>query len=368
MHVLLTADTLGGVWTYTRELVTGLVNRGVKVTLVSFGGMPSTGQTLWMEQLPAVAYHPTAFKLEWMQDSHADLDASSAYLQAIIHQTKPEVLHFSQFYYGGIDCDVPRIVVAHSDVVSWWVAVHGQEPPQTSWMTWYRNMVARGLAGATAVIAPSQWMLDQVQRYYPRPARALVIHNGRTPQLFNPDGRKELKILTAGRLWDQGKNAGLMLAAEMPARVQIAGVGRDPGTPADGFVTAKAGANVDLLGPQDEDEMVRILSSAAIYVAPSRYEPFGLTPVEAALSRCALVLSDIPSLRELWEGAAVFFRNNDAHDLKQALDRLICEPHLREEYGDLGRNHALLRFQAARMIDGYLEIYKTLASTVAVAA
>ncbi len=33
MHILVTADTLGGVWTYTRELVTGLVRHGERVTL-----------------------------------------------------------------------------------------------------------------------------------------------------------------------------------------------------------------------------------------------------------------------------------------------------------------------------------------------
>ncbi len=31
---------------------------------------------------------------------------------------------------------------------------------------------------------------------------------------------------------------------------------------------------------------------------PARYEPFGLSVLEAALSGCALVLGDIPSLRE----------------------------------------------------------------------
>src|SRR5208282_331116 len=37
MHVLITTDTVGGVWNYTRELVTGLSRRGIRVTLVSFG-------------------------------------------------------------------------------------------------------------------------------------------------------------------------------------------------------------------------------------------------------------------------------------------------------------------------------------------
>src|SRR6516225_8053498 len=51
MRVLVTADTVGGVWTYAPELVTGLVRRGVMVALVSFGGMPSVGQARWMRGL-----------------------------------------------------------------------------------------------------------------------------------------------------------------------------------------------------------------------------------------------------------------------------------------------------------------------------
>ena len=55
-----------------------------------------------------------------------------------------------------------------------------------------------------------------------------------------------------------------------------------------------------------EEQMRELLGRAAIYIATSRYEPFGLAPLEAALSRCALVANDIPSLRELWgrRGAA----------------------------------------------------------------
>src|SRR5579859_404781 len=84
MHILVTADTLGGVWTYTRELVTGLVRCGDRVTLVSFGDIPTATQTRWMDGLANLDYRPTAFKLEWMLDSEADMEASSHYLQSII--------------------------------------------------------------------------------------------------------------------------------------------------------------------------------------------------------------------------------------------------------------------------------------------
>src|SRR5690348_9853416 len=81
MHILVTADTLGGVWTYTRELVTGLVRRGPRVTLVSFGDIPTAAQTRWMEGLENFDYRPTAFKLEWMLDSETDMLASAQYLE-----------------------------------------------------------------------------------------------------------------------------------------------------------------------------------------------------------------------------------------------------------------------------------------------
>ena len=51
MRILLTADTVGGVWTYAQELAAGLVRRGVEVTLVSFGEMPAPSQTRWTEGL-----------------------------------------------------------------------------------------------------------------------------------------------------------------------------------------------------------------------------------------------------------------------------------------------------------------------------
>src|SRR5438445_6505402 len=114
MHVLVTTDTLGGVWTYTRELVTGLANRDISVTLVSFGEIPTADQTSWLSALPRVDFRPTAFRLEWMQDSEDDLAASAEYLLSLIAETKPDLLHLNQSYYGDSQCDVPRVAVPHS--------------------------------------------------------------------------------------------------------------------------------------------------------------------------------------------------------------------------------------------------------------
>ena len=91
MHVLVTTDTLSGVWTYTQELVTGLANRGVRVTLVSLGDIPLPQQTSWMDDLQGLEYRPTAFRLDWMHEAEQDLKDSSAYLAALVKELKPDV-------------------------------------------------------------------------------------------------------------------------------------------------------------------------------------------------------------------------------------------------------------------------------------
>src|ERR1700684_1172161 len=107
MHVLVTADTIGGGWTYTRELVTGLVRRGGRVTLVSFGEIPTPAQTEWLEGIRNVDFRATAFRLEWMQEAQEDLDASSDFLKSIIDEVHPDLLHLNQFAYGALDVDIP---------------------------------------------------------------------------------------------------------------------------------------------------------------------------------------------------------------------------------------------------------------------
>src|SRR6516164_2414542 len=116
MHILITADTVGGVWSYARELVTGLVRRGIRVTMVSFGRIPEVGQAAWIDGVRNCDFHPSAFRLEWMQDSAADVETSSEYLLGIIRDSDPDLLHLNQYCYGALPIDIPKIVVAHSDV------------------------------------------------------------------------------------------------------------------------------------------------------------------------------------------------------------------------------------------------------------
>ena len=360
MHVLVTADTVGGVWTYTRELVTGLVRRGVRVTLVSLGEIPTPQQIQWMDGLRGVDFRPTAFRLEWMQEAEEDLAASTEYLTAVIAETKPDLLHLNQFCYGSLAVDLPRIVVAHSDVTSWWVAVHGEEPRDTAWYRWYRETLTKGVALASMVVAPSKWMLAQVEQFYGLPKQNAVVYNGRNPGLFNPHGTKEDLVACVGRIWDGAKQVGLLAQFDHDVPIFIAG----PEKHADeslrrSFPGLPERKSVHFQGVLSEGQMAQLLSRASIYAATSRYEPFGLAPLEAALSRCAIIANDIPSLREVWGSAALYFRANDALELAGAIEKLNRDRELRLTYANLAYNRARQRYTAERMVDDYISLYES---------
>ncbi|MGZ4824781.1 MAG: glycosyltransferase family 4 protein [Terriglobales bacterium] len=369
MHVLVTADTLGGVWTYTRELVTGLARRGVRVTLVSLGEIPTAEQCAWMEGLRGLDFRPTAFRLEWMQEAEQDLDSSSEFLLSVIRDAAPDLVHFNQFCYGALPLDIPRVVAAHSDVVSWWVSVHGEEPRDTKWLRWYRDVVTRGVAGATAVVAPSRWMLDAVGAYYVRPAQGAVVYNGRNPGLFNPHGTKEDLVLSVGRLWDSAKQVTLLSQCEQKAPVLIAGSDKHPDEVLRGARPAfPARRRMRFTGEQSESRLSHLYSRASMYAATSRYEPFGLAPLEAAFSRCAIIANDIPTFHEIWGDAACYFRYNDAADLAHTIACLQSDRELRLTYANLAYHRARQRYTAERMVDDYMNLYESLVPTGAAVA
>jgi glycosyltransferase involved in cell wall biosynthesis len=103
--------------------------------------------------------------------------------------------------------------------------------------------------------------------------------------------------------------------------------------------------------------MAAHMAQSAVFAAPARYEPFGLSILEAALSGCALALGDISTLRELWEGAAIFVHPDDESGWVRALSLLTDNPSLAADYGARARERAV-RYSAERMAAEYLDAYR----------
>jgi glycosyltransferase involved in cell wall biosynthesis len=196
-----------------------------------------------------------------------------------------------------------------------------------------------------------------------------VIHNGRSPALFNPHSDKQDIVLSVGRVWDAGKQVNLLTESELQVPVCIVGEQRHTDESLRRQSVAQPGSQgVKFRGPQSESQLRSWYGRAAIYAATSRYEPFGLAPLEAAFSRCAVVANDIPTFRELWGQTACYFRRNDASSLAETIARLRADRELRLTYANLVYNRARRRFTAARMVDEYLSLYRSMITAGAAAA
>ena len=185
----MTADTVGGVWTYAVELAAALAPHGVEVVLATMGGRAADSQKAGAAALPGVRLIDSAFKLEWMDNPWDDVRAAGEWLLALEQQFRPDVVHLNGYVHAQLPWAAPQLVVGHSCVLSWWRAVKGCDAP-ASWDR-YREEVGAGLRRASLVVAPSRAMLAALEFHYGTLPRARVIRTREIPPRFAP-GRSRI--------------------------------------------------------------------------------------------------------------------------------------------------------------------------------
>lgn len=349
-RVLMTTDAMGGVWRYSLELARGLSGCGTEVVLAIMGPPATPEQLGEAAALDGVVIVEGSFDLEWMPGADEDVLRAGAWLLELEAAYAPDIVHLNGYAHAALPWQAPVVVVAHSCVVSWWRAVHGEDAP----LEWdcYRQRTAAGLRAADLVVAPTRAFLRTLESVYGPGLRARVIWNGRNAPNIECIEKQPI-LFAAGRIWDEAKNLKILasVAKDLPWPVCVAG----PGVPERGDRAALA-RNVRWLGPVSPAAISLWYAQASIFVAPSRYEPFGLAALEAALAGCALVLGDIPTLRELWTGAAMFVPPGDREQLAYALGLLIEDPELRATLVRRAKERAAT-FSATRMTAAYRNAY-----------
>ena len=354
-HVLMTVDAVGGVWTYALDLSRALGERGVRVSLALMGPAPSDAQRADAAAIPTLDMYERPYALEWMDDPWCEVAEAGAWLLELEGELQPDIVHLNGYCHASLPFSAPVLVTGHSCVLSWWRAVYGTEPP-AKWDA-YSAKVAEGLQAADLVVAPTAAMLASLNFHYgPLPQRR-VIPNGRyaTGLFATPPASKDALVLTAGRLWDQAKNVDSVasIAPYLSWPVYIAGESRRPSGDSVSY------DGVHRLGRLSAREVAGWMARAAIYALPARYEPFGLSVLEAALAGCALVLGDIRSLREIWGPAAIYVPPDNRRALAAAIDGLIRDGEYRQRLATLAQSRAR-ELTPRRMADGYYNAYRDL--------
>lgn len=91
----------------------------------------------------------------------------------------------------------------------------------------------------------------------------------------------------------------------------------------------------------EQDDMDAIYSEASLFVFPSKYEGFGLPPLEAMANGCPVIASNAASMPEICGDAAVYYSPGDVSQLKDQIKNVLKDRALQEKLIAKGLNRSL---------------------------
>ena len=350
LKLFMTTDTVGGVWNYSLDLCRALYTYNLEIHLLGLGGIPDENQQKEVKLLPNVHFYATNLKLEWMDNPWKDVAKTEQKIEALCAIIKPDLLHFNNFIGTKVFAHVPRLTVFHSCVKTWWHSVKNSELP-SHWDT-YSEVLRSACNTSDVVIFPTEAIRETAEVLHEISTPQNVIYNARHLEI-NGKVEKENIILCTGRIWDEAKNLMVLceLAKSIPWPIYVAGENSNPNT---GEKISLP--NVRFLGKLNSEELRYWLERTAIYINPALYEPFGLAVLEAAMANCALAISDLSTLKEIWKDSALYFDPNDKEDMLNTILKLVEDEDFRKEHQYKARVRSK-RFSIEAMGAAYFQQY-----------
>ena len=353
LRVLMTLDTGGDVWRFGMDLARALEPRNVRFVFAILGRKPTASQRQEAEGIGEFVH--LALPHDRVAEQEGDHAEATSRIAELAERFEVDLIHLNRATQAaGLETQKPVVVMSHACLPTRYRAL-GKAAPLATLET-HMQLNRQGISRADVVLAPSRSHGELMVASYGQIRNLRIVHNAASPSPYGVDRTQREGVVAFGRWRNEGSNGALL--------DRVAALIARPLTMIDSSIEPKEAdfpirhAFYDSALPTSE--MLERVGKAEVFVSPSLYEPFGLGPISAAASRTPLVLADIPTYRELWEGAALFVSPHDPAAYAEAINRLLTERHLREILAQLASNRAT-RFTAVRQAAAMRAVYDNLA-------
>src|SRR3954453_1653656 len=109
-RIMMTTDTVGGVWVYALGLARRLAQQGARVTLVTLGPLPQAVKLEAATALaPCVDLIVTSLALEWLDPEANNFACARSELLRIADEVEPDLVHLNSYREGAIAWPCPAL-------------------------------------------------------------------------------------------------------------------------------------------------------------------------------------------------------------------------------------------------------------------
>lgn len=201
----------------------------------------------------------------------------------------------------------------------------------------FNLFIGQSLEQATRVACVSRAVADEVMRGFGVAAAKIELVPNGVDESFTPAGNEGDYVLFTGTLEPRKGvhdllEAWRMLPAPRPRLVLCGDAGWK--------MRIAEEAGVEVTGYVTRERLRELYRGARAFVYPSRYEGFGIPPLEAMACGAPVIATRTGAIPEFAEGAALLVEPGDVRALAAALARLLGDATLRRELRAAGPERA----------------------------